>query len=323
MTENEPVRHIGCLGEVMIELALQTANTAAVGVAGDTYNTAVYLRRELHAHGSQTPVSYVTALGDDHMSERILQRMQRHGLGSGYVERRRDAAPGLYAIETDPAGERRFSYWRSASAARSLFQTPSDVDVACLHEFDLIYLSGISLAVLAPDVRAAVLDTLSAARQRGTRVAFDSNYRPRLWRSQREAQDAVSAMWATVDMALPSVDDEMALFGDDNEGAVIARLHAAGVTTGALKRGAAGPVDLDPNTDRRVAEDHAEAPGVVDTTAAGDSFNAGWLAAFAVDAPASACLRAGHALARQVVQARGAVVPTEPVLSSVLDAGDP
>ncbi|MEM9601318.1 MAG: sugar kinase [Pseudomonadota bacterium] len=320
MTDYKPIRHIGCLGEVMIELALQTADTAAVGVAGDTFNTAVYLRRELDGQRSDTALSYVTALGDDHMSERILQRMRQHGLGTDYVERRRGAAPGLYAIETDSEGERRFSYWRSASAVRSLFQAPADVDVSCLHAFDLIYLSGISLAVLAPDVRAALLDTLSAARQRGTRVAFDSNYRPRLWPSRRVAQEAMSAMWAAVDIALPSVDDEMALFGDDDEDAVVARLHASGVTTGALKRGAAGPCDLDPCGDPTAV--HAEAPRVVDTTAAGDSFNAGWLAAHAVGAPASTCLAAGHALARQVVQARGAVVPTDLVLPDLLDGRD-
>ena len=119
------VSAIGCIGEAMIEISGQDWPAATLGVAGDTYNTAVYLRRALGA--SPISVSYVTALGDDAFSDRILQEMQRHGLATGAVERREGMVPGLYAISTDAAGERSFTYWRSTAAVRTLFKTPCRV----------------------------------------------------------------------------------------------------------------------------------------------------------------------------------------------------
>lgn len=313
MPTNKPLTRICCLGEVMVELATIDAENARIGVAGDTYNTAVYLQRELTVFGDTT-ISYVTALGDDRMSHRITQHMRNHGIDTGYVEIRSDRSPGMYAIETDDKGERSFSYWRDSAAARTLFQQPATVDLDRLLDFDLIYLSGISLAILPVDTRAALMATLGRFRDNGGLVAFDSNYRPRLWSSQDEAREVTTSMWSSVDVALPSLDDEQLLFGDENELAVLSRLKGAGVRCGALKRGHVGPVDLACDATPSQQEHYAAVDSVLDTTAAGDSFNAGWLAAFARGENAANCMRAGHALASQVVCARGAVVPTLPVL---------
>lgn len=315
MPQLRPISRIACIGEVMIELAALDHDTAAIGVAGDTYNTAVYLRRELASAALAVEVSYVTALGDDLMSQRIRADMQRHELDTRYVETRPGRAPGLYTIETDELGERRFSYWREHSAARTLFQSPAGTALEKLLDFDLIYLSGISLAILPESSRSALMAMLNTCREAGIHIAFDSNYRPRLWTSPDIARAVTSEMWAAVDIALPSLDDEIDLFVDVDGDAVVERLRSSGVKSGAMKRGVEGPIGLGTG-DQQLASMHFQpAETVLDTTAAGDSFNAGWLAAFAHGAPEDARLLAGHNLARQVVQARGAVVCTEPVLN--------
>ena len=318
MKTSPDITRLACLGEVMIELATLDARTAQIGVAGDTYNTAVYLRRLLSEQrdDDDTPaardlsVSYITALGDDPMSDRIQAELQQHDLDTDCVERRPGQSPGLYAIETDANGERSFSYWRENAAARSLFQSPARVALSCIETFDLIYLSGISLAILPSDMRTQLLVALGHFRARGGTVAFDSNYRPRLWESQAVAREVTEAMWSAVDIALPSLDDEMALFGDVDEAAVLDRLARCGVRVGALKRGEQGPMDLGPDTDAGEHGSFARVEQVLDTTAAGDSFNAGWLAAFVQGRDAHARLVCGHALASQVVQKQGAIVDT-------------
>ena len=302
------VRRIACVGEVMIELVAEGADRAAVGVAGDSYNTAVYLARLLGAAGGGgRVVSYVTALGVDGYSDRILAHMAAHGVDASLVERRADKAPGLYAIDTDEAGERSFTYWRSDSAARTLFRAPCKVGTEALDAFDLIYLSGISLAILPEPVRQALYEALDRFRGRGGLVAYDSNHRPRLWQSREAAQAANMAMWRRADLALPSLDDEIALFGDPSVETVLERLRAAGAGFGALKRGAAGPLPLAPDLAPPAV---APAPRVVDTTAAGDSFDAGVIAALVEGCDLSAALVAGPELASKVVQAKGAIVPT-------------
>lgn len=282
---------IACIGEAMIELSLD-GTRADVGVAGDTLNTAIYLHRE----APDLQVDYLTCLGDDPFSDRIEGFIASAGVGTAAITRIAGASPGLYAITTSPEGERSFTYWRSAAAARQLF---ADHDFSGLLAYDAIYVSGISMAILPHDVRLAFVDWV---HQAPVTLVYDSNYRPRLWDSVAHARSVTTALWARADIALPSIDDEMALF-DETEEAVTARF-ATHQGSGALKRGAQGPISLG----SEVAQDYAPAPRVVDTTAAGDSFNAGYLAAHFTGGSQAVALAKGHALAARVVGQRGAII---------------
>ena len=295
---------VACIGECMVELTLPRGpgDAPRLGFAGDTLNVAVYLKRT----AASAEVAYVTALGTDALSERMAGFFADEGLDTALIERRPDRAPGLYAIDVDARGERSFTYWRDSSAARTLFQPPAAVTPDRLAGFDLLYLSGITLAILAPEARAALAGFLPRFRAAGGRIAFDSNYRPRLWPDRDTARSAIAALWAQTDIALPSLDDEMALFGDADEAAVLARLADAGVRRGALKRGADGPVPIGWTGPLPA---FPPAPRVVDTTAAGDSFNGAYLAALLAGAPEPDCLAAGHALATRVVGHPGAILP--------------
>jgi 2-dehydro-3-deoxygluconokinase len=295
---------VASIGECMVELTLPRAEDGAprVGFAGDTLNAAVYLKRS----APEVDVAYVTALGTDPLSQRMLRFFASEDIDTALVELRDDRVPGLYAISVDAQGERSFTYWRDSAAARTLFLPPAEVMPDRLEGFDLVYLSGITLAILAPAARDALRDYLTGFRARGGRVAFDSNYRPRLWPDVETARRDIGAFWAITDVALPSVDDEIALWGDAGVPEVLARFAAAGIGRGALKRGAEGPLPIG-----RVdaLPDFPPAARVVDTTAAGDSFNGAYLAALLRGAPEAACLAAGHAMASEVIGHPGAIIP--------------
>lgn len=299
---NGSVTRVACIGECMIEMILPDAQGAEsrVGFSGDTFNAAVYLKRA----APDMCVHYVTALGTDAASDRMIDMFEQEGLDTTLIERRPDRLPGCYAISLDDNGERTFLYWRDSAAARTLFEAPAAIAPGHLDAADLVYLSGITVAILSPQARTDLVAFLAGFRTRGGRVAFDSNYRPRLWPDRATAQRELQAFWSICDVALPSLDDEMALFGDSGASSVIARLRACGIRRGALKRGEAGPIpigDTVPGTVFRPAEK------VVDTTAAGDSFNGAYLAALLQGMEPAQCLQAGHELARRVVSFRGAI----------------
>ena len=292
---------IACMGEVMIELIAGDGNAAQLNVAGDTYNTAVYLAMV----APELSVDYVTVLGQDRFSDRILAHMAKYNVGSDAVARHPTRMPGLYAIETDATGERSFTYWRSASAAKTMFANDGRDPATTLSPYDMVVLSGISLAILSQDQRDRLYSALDAYRKDGGTVVFDGNYRPHLWNDALLARREMETIWRRTDIALPSVDDEMLLFEDDTEAQVLSRLASYGIQAGVLKCGASGPVDLGPGGHRPTV---APARKVVDTTAAGDSFNAGYLAGLAKGQSSEDAMIAGHNLALQVIAKPGAIV---------------
>jgi len=291
------------VGECMVELApLPEDGTFRMAFAGDTLNTAWYLARHLPAGWS---VDYLTAVGTDAVSDRMVAFVQASGIGTGWVQRRADRTVGLYMIELHN-GERRFSYWRGQSAARGLASDRTILEAA-LRGADLAYVSGITFAILAPDDRHRLLDALQGFRAAGGRVAFDPNLRPRLWENGDTMCATIMQAAAACDIALPSFDDEAEWFGDHSPGATAQRYARAGVPTVVVKNGSGAVITLHDGT----AALHPVPPAanVVDTTAAGDSFNAGFLACWLSEADMAASVSAGTALATRVIGTRGALVP--------------
>ena len=290
----------------MVELSLDGAgSTAQLGFAGDTLNTAIYLAREMPgAHD----VSFVTCLGTDAFSDRMIAFVESEDVRPAVI-RHEERIPGLYAISTDERGERSFSYWRDSSAARTMFQSGGAPDFAALDGYDVVYLSAITLAILPSEIRLALLEWIAGFRSNGGLFAFDSNYRPRLWESVDAARETVSGAWRQCDIGLPSVDDEMALFGDRDGQAALQRLEGYGIVVGALKRGAEGPVPI--NADANPGNQYPAAGSVVDTTAAGDSFNGAFLSVYLAGGSLDEAMMAGHNRAARVIGMRGAIVPRE------------
>ena len=292
------------IGEVMAEIRTAGDDGFALGFAGDTYNTAVYAAREIGVPGA---VAYLTRVGSEPLSAALMERAAGEGIDTTHVAVDLDRNIGIYSVSTDAHGERSFHYWRADSAARRLFAV--EETAMFMPGAEIIYLSGITLAILAPAARHRLVEALAARRAAGTRIAFDSNYRPKLWEDAAAARAAMQALWEVTDIALPSIDDEMELFGDSGEAAVIDRFAERSWEGIAIKRGIRGPVS--PHLDAAAHPDFPPADRVVDTTAAGDSFNGGYLAAFLAGKDEAARLAAGHALAARVVGAPGAIIPRE------------
>ena len=253
-------------------------------------------------------VGYVSRIGREPLSTALLEQAAAEGLDVGHIAVDDDRNIGVYAVATDAHGERSFSYWRSQSAARRLFAV--EETALFMPPAEIIYLSGITLAILTPAARSRLFDRLAELREtNGTKVAFDSNFRPALWEDPAIARASMDRMWDLTDIALPSMDDEMAISGVDAESAVIDRFAGRTWDGVAIKRGVRGPVS--PFIAPSDMPDFPPAEAVVDTTAAGDSFNAGYLAAFLNGAGEIDRMRAGHRLAARVVGSPGAIMPRD------------
>ena len=286
------------LGEGMVELAQPNdTNHWRVGYGGDTLNTAIHLARL----GQQ--VAYVTALGTDSFSGDLCSAWKTEGLDTSLILTHPDCSVGLYAIRTDAHGERSFTYWRDSSAAKYLFALPqSESLTGNIETADLFFFSLISLAVLPPEGRRKLLDIAHAVRDRGGRVAFDSNYRPRLWKNSHEAATMRDEALKCCDIGLPTLEDEHMLSGLTDSDEVIDYWQDRGVKEIIVKLGAQGC---------RIDSGKIIAPlpfiKPVDTSGAGDAFNAAYLHARLNHMSIEDSALAGHRLAGWVVTQSGAI----------------
>lgn len=297
---------IAALGECMLELQGQAFGALRQSFGGDTLNTAVYLAR---CGGGQLRVHYATALGDDSLSSGLLERWALEGVQTGLVQRLPGRLPGLYLIELDEGGERRFHYWRGQAAARSYFDAAATALEAQADALDALYLSGISLAILPDAGRERVLALMARMRAAGKVVAFDNNFRPRLWASVGDACHWYERAFAAASVALITADDHQALLGLPDLAAAVAAAQALPVHEIAIKRGALPAIVGGPEGWQEVATQAV--PRVVDTTAAGDSFAAGYLCRRLRGHPPADAAAFGNRLAARVIQHPGALIPRE------------
>ncbi len=292
---------IACIGECMIELRERADGRLDRAFGGDTLNTAVYLAR------LGVAVDYVTALGDDSWSDAMQAAWAGEGVGIGMVRRIAGRLPGLYIIRTDPSGERSFLYWRDSAAARMLFDGTEGAAVAArLAAYSVFYLSGVTLSIYGDAARVRLLEALTRAREGGSRVVFDTNFRPRGWPDPEVARALYRRMFALSDIVLASVDDLRPLFGDAGESELAA--HAAGAER-VLKL--ATPCVRVATLGAEITVAAMAVARVIDTTAAGDSFAAAYLAARLAGHGPEASARAGHRLAGAVVGHAGAIIPAD------------
>lgn len=293
------------IGECMIEMSGRDGVMWRQGFAGDTFNTLWYLRA---LSPQKTIADYVSAFGDDPFSREQIGFLRANGIGIARSPVIPGLAPGLYAITLDRHGERSFTYWRRDAAARRLADD-HDALVESLHGAGLIYFSGITLAILADRAREDLLDIIDSARSRDTVVAFDPNYRPRLWPDAGAARTAMRAAYSAASIVLPTFDDEQALFGDASPGDTVERIRHHGPGEIVVKSGgdeALVAIDMEVTP---VAPPKLVEP--LDTTGAGDSFNGAYLAArLAGKSPGDSALFA-HGIAGMVIRNYGALMPME------------
>ncbi|HEV7292189.1 MAG TPA: sugar kinase [Devosia sp.] len=289
------------IGECMIEMSGGEDRLYRLGYAGDTLNTAWYMRALL---GEDWSVDYFTGLGQDRYSGDIRAFLEANRIGTRHIRTVPERRPGLYMIHQE-GGDRHFTYWRDTSAAKLLAEDKNALHAA-VEGAAMVYFSGITLAILAPRARGRLLGSIVKARDNGARIAFDTNLRPALWSSPRVMASVLTAAASLCDIVLPTHTDEAPLFGDRSIDDTADRYLELGVEEVVVKDGP-GEALIATAADRvRVAPTPARK--VVDATGAGDSFNGGYLSARLAGKSLVEAAEAGHRVAGIVIGHKGALI---------------
>ena len=304
----KPIR-FAAIGECMLEVQANGFGPAVFAYGGDTFNTSVYLRR--CSKPKNIEVSYATGLGTDQLSQSLKKEWQALGLRLDEVEYIEGRLPGMYLIQTNSHGERTFHFWRENSAARAYFQAAQTALEKNADNLDCLYFSGITLAILNDASRQRLFALLERATSNGCRVVFDNNFRPQLWPDRKVAQSVYLQAFASCHTAMMTLDDHQAVFECDSLDDAL--IHAQGLTISevVIKRGAEPTLVRQENTIEWLPVPTQAVKQVVDTTAAGDAFAAGYLSRRLLGSMAENAASFGNTLAARVIQHRGALIPLE------------
>jgi 2-dehydro-3-deoxygluconokinase len=300
---------VASIGECMIELKQAQGGLYSRGYGGDTLNTAVYLAR------LGTDVDYITALGDDSLSDEMIAGWEAEGVGTSRVARLAGKLPGIYMIQTDDVGDRRFFHWRESAAARHLMDLPETDDILdSLASYDVVYLSAITLSIYSAQGRAKLIGALQRARKQGVRIAFDTNFRARGWPDPGVARAVFDDAFAASDLVLASREDLLPLYPNENDEQLLERIPCHEAVLKLLEPGSIVRIE---GVSREVRAERVMQP-VVDTTAAGDSFAAAYIAARLAGAEPVEAAQAGHRLGGVVVCYPGAIIPSSAMPAKTL-----
>ncbi|KAA0972711.1 sugar kinase [Aureimonas fodinaquatilis] len=296
------------IGECMVELSPAADGLYRRGFAGDTFNTAWYLRRLLP---SEVDVAYFTNVGDDPLSQEMVSFIAGSGVSTRHIRPMAGRVAGLYLISLN-GHERSFSYWRDTAAAKALADDEDRLREA-VASARVVYFSGITLAILPEERRAAFLRIMAQARQNGTLVAFDPNIRDRLWQGRAACAQGIEAGAEVASICLPSFDDEARIFGDDTPQTIALRYLALGCDEVVVKDGGGDALLMLRGETQGQVVAATKVAKPVDTTGAGDSFGAGYIAARLTGRAPLEAVSHGHATAAKVIQGYGGLVDTSAI----------
>ncbi|MCF2948981.1 sugar kinase [Paraglaciecola aquimarina] len=295
------------LGECMMELSSAKNGDLQRSFAGDTYNSAVYAKRCL----ADSKISFVSAIGTDPYSQLMKSNWQQQGIDCSLIAETDQAEVGIYAIHTDNTGERSFSYWRKGSAASQMM---SYLDLEKIKtqaaNYQILYFSGITLAVLPEQDKAKFMDFVAEMKNLGCKIAFDPNYRPRLWDSLEHATIWIEKAYALCDLILPGLEDHQVMFGHQDHEQMVAYFKQYSTQELVIKCGGLGTfVYIDCQLDTHLP--FTPAPVQIDSTAAGDSFAGTYLAKRIDGSSCESAVKLAAHVAGQVVQHKGAILDNE------------
>jgi 2-dehydro-3-deoxygluconokinase len=293
-------RKLLSIGECMVELRNNSIGSYGLGYAGDCFNTAYYFN---HLSGPDWRTDFYTAVGTDRLSDRMVEFIAQCGIDTRHILRLKERSVGLYMIELYDT-ERSFNYWRGLSAAKHMVQE-AELRTA-IHEADIIYLSGITLAILDEQSRVIILSAIDIALRSGSSVAFDPNIRASLWESPTIMRFWLRELAARSTYVLPSFDDERIAFGDRTPQHTAERYQGYGARHVIVKNGEQPVLLYIDGLSTTVEIEPART--VVDTTSAGDSFNAAYLASLLNGKVPQVAAKFAAATAAKVVGQHGALV---------------
>ncbi len=234
--------------------------------------------------------SWISRLGEDEFGYNIRDFIRGHGVDVSRVIFDPEAPTGIFFVEKNANDETRSFYYRKGSAASRMREADLDLDFIVGHK--ILHLTGIT-PIMSETCRQMTETLIRTAREKGMTISFDPNLRLRMAPIET-FREVLNPLLKSVDIFLPSDNELLLLMDTRNLEEAIGCAENLGVNHMAIKRGDRGSLLYKSGT--RHQEPAFSFKRVVSSMAAGDAFNAGYLAAVLKDFEDAKALKLANCL---------------------------
>ena len=288
------------IGEAMIEISNIKNSLYNQSFAGDTLNFCNYLdKKKLNAF-------FLSAIGKSEINQSLLDFVKSKNISTKYIKQINQFEIGLYLIKNKDNGEKQFFYWRDESAAKHYF---NNIDFLNLYKelknFDYIYFSGITLSIIHISKLNNFIKLLKLLKRKKIKIVFDFNIRPSRW-NKKNLNIFLDSVLKFVDICFLSGED-MNYWKNKNNIKSYEQIVRKYKLKHSIFRKNAKFTYVFLNKTRYVFKNKL-LKRVVDTSGAGDGFNAAYLSNFIVNNDPVLALKAGSSLGSKIVMKKGAIV---------------
>jgi len=288
------------IGEAMIEISNIKNSLYNQSFAGDTLNFCNYLdKKKLNAF-------FLSAIGKSEINQSLLDFVKSKKISTKYIKKINQFEVGLYLIKNKDNGEKQFFYWRDESAAKHYF---NNIDFLNLYKelknFDYIYFSGITLSIIHISKLNNFIKLLNLLKSKKIKIVFDFNIRPSRW-NKKNLNIFLDSVLKFVDICFLSGED-MNYWKNKNDIKSYEQIVRKYKLKHSIFRKNAKFTYVFLNKTRYVFKNKL-LKRVVDTSGAGDGFNAAYLSNFIVNNDPVLALKAGSSLGSKIVMKKGAIV---------------
>ena len=288
------------IGEAMIEISNIKNSLYNQSFAGDTLNFCNYLdKKKLNAF-------FLSAIGKSEINQSLLDFVKSKNISTKYIKQINQFEVGLYLIKNKDNGEKQFFYWRDESAAKQYF---NNIDFLNLYKelknFDYIYFSGITLSIIHISKLNNFIKLLNLLKSKKIKIVFDFNIRPSRW-NKKNLNIFLDSVLKFVDICFLSGED-MNYWKNKNDIKSYEQIVRKYKLKHSIFRKNAKFTYVFLNKTRYVFKNKL-LKTVVDTSGAGDGFNAAYLSNFIVNNDPVLALKAGSSLGSKIVMKKGAIV---------------
>jgi fructokinase len=314
---DEPIPKVVCLGEVLVDFIaekpgpLSEASTFQKCPGGAPANVAVGIAR------LGTSCGFIGKVGSDAFGEFLVAELTRNKVNTQGIAYTNHAPTALAFVSRSDAGDREFLFYRNPCA--DILLSESDLPLEWLQNTKFLHCGGVSLT--QNPSRHASIQAIQLAQKHGAMVSFDPNLRLGLWANGlKDYQNVLQQVLPTVDLFLPSDEELTAFIGTNDLEKALRQAHELGPQIICLKRGKQGALVSTKAPDGTIQQFSQPSfdVSVLDTTGAGDGFNAGLLVGLANGLPLAEAVVQGTEVASLVITKIGAMTAL-PTLDELTD----